>query len=180
MASWTCCESAERARQMPHDVPNGKTVPHAFRTWKRDGMWEKAMTALRKHVRVQMGREEEPSAAIIDSHSITTSPVRGRERGFDAGKHIVGRKWHLLVDTQGVILAVLVHAANLGDRDGARLLLLELVGRFPRLIHLCADHGSTGPLIWWIKELLGWDTENLPKAGNGSHHTWVLVDDKPS
>jgi transposase len=73
-------------RQMPHDLPNGKTVYHSFRKWKLDGTWEKAMTALRKHVRVQMGREEEPSAAIIDSQSIKTSPVRGRERGFDAGE----------------------------------------------------------------------------------------------
>ena len=73
-------------RQMPHDLPNGKTVYHYFRQWKLDGTWEKAMTALRKQVRVQMGREEEPSAAIIDSQSIKTSPVRGRERGFDAGK----------------------------------------------------------------------------------------------
>jgi putative transposase len=166
-------------RQMPHDVPNDKTVYHYFRTWKLDGTWEKAMTALRKQVRVQMGREEEPSAAIIDSQSMKTSPVRGRERGFDAGKKIFGRTRHLLVDTQGLILAVLVHAANLSDRDGARLLLQELVGRFPRLIHLFADHGYTGPLIAWIKELLGWDTEILPKAGNESHQKWILVDGKP-
>lgn len=73
-------------RQMPHDLPKAKTVYHYFRLWTLDGTWEKAMTALRKRVRVQMGREEEPSAAIIDSQSIKTSPVRGRERGFDGGK----------------------------------------------------------------------------------------------
>ena len=73
-------------RQMPHDLPNGKTVYHYFRLWKLDGTWEKAMTALRKQVRTQMGREEEPSAAIIDSQSIKTSPVRGTERGFDGWK----------------------------------------------------------------------------------------------
>lgn len=74
---------------MPRDLPNGKTVSHAFQKWKRDGTtWERAMTALRKHVRVQMGREEEPGAAIIESQSITTSSVRGRERGFDAGKNL--------------------------------------------------------------------------------------------
>lgn len=73
-------------RQMPHDLPNGKTVYHYFRKWKLDGTWDKIMTALRKQVRIQMGREEEPSAAIIDSQSIKTSPVRGAERGYDAGK----------------------------------------------------------------------------------------------
>ncbi len=95
------------------------------------------------------------------------------------GKKIFGRKRHLLVDTQGLILAVLVHAANISDRDGARLLLRTLVGRFPRLIHLFADHGYTGPLKQWIKDLLGWDTEILPKEGNESHQRWVLVDGKP-
>lgn len=78
-----------------------------------------------------------------------------------------------------MILAVLVHAANIGDRDGARLLLQELVGRFPRLTHLFADHGYTGPLIEWIKALLGWDTEILPKPGNESRQKWVLVNGKP-
>ena len=73
-------------RQMPHDLPNGKTVYHYFRRWKLDGTWEQAMTALRKQVRTRMGRDPEPSAAIIDSQSIKTSPVRGSERGFDAGK----------------------------------------------------------------------------------------------
>lgn len=73
-------------RQMPHDLPNGKTVYHYFRRWKLDGTWERAMTCLRKQVRTQMGRDPEPSAAIIDSQSIKTSPVRGPERGFDAGK----------------------------------------------------------------------------------------------
>lgn len=179
MASFTYCERAERARQMSHDLPNGKTVYHYFRQWKRDGTWERAMTALRKQVRTQMGREEEPSAAIIDSQSIKTAPVRGTERGYDAGKKIFGRKRHLLVDTQGLILAVLVHAANVSDRDGARRLLPQVVGRFPRLVHLFADHGYTGPLKQWIKDLLGWDTEILPKEGNESHQKWELVNDQP-
>ena len=73
-------------RQMPHDLPNGKTVYHYFRKWTLDGTWEKAMSSLRKEVRTQMGRDPEPSAAIIDSQSIKTSPVRSVERGYDAGK----------------------------------------------------------------------------------------------
>jgi putative transposase len=73
-------------RQMPHDLPNGKTVYYYFRRWKLDGTWERAMTALRKQVRTQMGRDPEPSAAIIDSQSIKTAPVRSIERGYDAGK----------------------------------------------------------------------------------------------
>jgi transposase len=68
---------------MPHDLPNGKTVYHYYRLWKRNGTWERAMTSLRQQVRTHMGRDPEPSAAIIDSQSIKTSPVRGIERGFD-------------------------------------------------------------------------------------------------
>jgi transposase len=77
-------------RQMPHDLPNGKTVYHYFRLWKLDGTWEKVMSSLRKQVRTQMGRDPEPSAAIIDSQTIKTSPVRGTERGFDGGKKNLG------------------------------------------------------------------------------------------
>jgi transposase len=77
-------------RQMPHDLPHWKTVYHYFRRWKLDGIWERAMTSLRKQARRAINREEEPSAAIIDSQSIKTSPVRGIERGFDAGKKNLG------------------------------------------------------------------------------------------
>src|SRR5712691_5407372 len=77
-------------RQMPHDLPNGKTVYHYFRLWKLDGTWEAAMSSLRKLVRTQMGRDPEPSAAIIESQSIKTSPVRGSERGTDCGKKNLG------------------------------------------------------------------------------------------
>lgn len=77
-------------RQMPHDLPNGKTAYHYFRRWKLDGTWEQAMHTLRKQTRREMGRDEEPSAAIIDSQSIKTSPVRGIERGYDAGKKNLG------------------------------------------------------------------------------------------
>ena len=77
-------------RQMPHDLPNGKTVFHYFRCWQRDGTWEKAMHALRRQARSVIGREQEPSAGIIDSQSSKTSPVPGIERGYDAGKKNLG------------------------------------------------------------------------------------------
>ncbi len=77
-------------RQMPHDLPNCKTVYHYFRQWKMDGTWQRAMDSLRKQARQAVGRQAEPSAAIIDSQSIKTSPVRGIERGFDAGKKNLG------------------------------------------------------------------------------------------
>jgi transposase len=96
-----------------------------------------------------------------------------------AEKKIFGRKRHILVDTQGLLLAVKVHTAGLVDRVSAPLLLHDLPGRFPRLYHLFADHGYTGPLLAWIKAHLGWDTEIVPKPSNDSHHKWVLIDGKP-
>jgi transposase len=86
------------------------------------------------------------------------------------GKKIYGRKRHLLVDTLGLLLAVKVHTAGLVDRRGAPLLLQDLRGRFPRLCHLFADSGYTGPLVDWIKVHLGWDTEIVPKPD-----PWVLI-----
>lgn len=77
-------------RNMPHDLPNGKTVYHYFRQWTLSGVWEQAMNTLRKQTRRDINREEEPSAAIIDSQSIKTSAVRGSDRGFDAGKKNLG------------------------------------------------------------------------------------------
>lgn len=85
----------------------------------------------------------------------------------------------MLVDTQGFLLAVKVHTAALIDRRGAPLLLEHLKGRFPRMRHLFADHGYTGPLRDWIKEHLGWETEIVPHPQNTSHHDWVLIDGQP-
>jgi transposase len=95
------------------------------------------------------------------------------------GKKIWGRKRHILVDTQGFLLAVIVHAANIPDRNGARLLLEGRKEQFVRLIHLFADRGYTGPLIEWIKEQLGWTTEIVPSEHNDSHREWTSVDGKP-
>jgi transposase len=95
------------------------------------------------------------------------------------GKKSWGRKRQVLVDTQGFLLAVWVHAANLVDRVGAPLLLRSLVGRFPRLCHLFADRAYTGPLLDWIKTELGWDTEIVPTSENDSHQDWVLIDGVP-
>ena len=91
------------------------------------------------------------------------------------GKKIWGRKRQVLLDTQGFLLAVRVHAANLVDRVGARLLWRSLVGRFARLSHVFADRAYTGPLLDWIKTALGWDTEIVPTSENDSHQEWVLI-----
>lgn len=140
-------------RNLPHDFPPWGTVSWYFWLWCNDGTWTRIHDKLREMVRTEAGREAEPSAAIMDSQSVKTTE-QGGPRGYDAAKNVSGRKRHLLVDTMGLILLVLVHPADVQDRDGARLLLAMLVGNsFSRLQLVWADAGYAGQLIGWVGRL---------------------------
>lgn len=145
-------------RMLPHDLPPCKTVYHYFRQWKGDGTWERMNQELRTELRKADGREAEPSAAILDSQSVKTVDVKGI-RGYDAGKKVKGRKRHILVDTMGLLLMVLVHAANIQDRDGAKLLLSKANGCFSRLRLIWADGGYKGKLVKWTRNTCGFVLE---------------------
>ena len=140
-------------RMLPKDFPNWKSIYNYYRSWKISGVWQQIHDKLRAAVREQDGRNKNPSAAILDSQSVKTTEQGGSERGYDAGKKVNGRKRHILVDTMGLILIAVVHAASIQDRDGAKLVLERLKTSFKRLRKIWADAGYAGQLIDWVRAL---------------------------
>jgi putative transposase len=142
-------------RALPIDFPPWRTVYYYFRTWTRDGTLTRLHDSLRQQVRRAEGRDPNPTAAILDSQSVRGAETVARAgRGYDAAKKINGRKRHLAVDTNGLLLVVLVTAAAVQDRDAARLLLAALRYCFANITLVWADAAYAGQLVTWATTTL--------------------------
>ncbi len=141
-------------RLLPRDFPPWKTVYHWFRKWRIDGTFEQLNLALRERLRTRLGRNSQPSAGIVDSQSAKTSGAGGEPRRYDGGKKVRGRKRHLLVNMEGLVLKAKVHSAKVPDQDGIELLLKIAREHLPRLSHLWVDAGYQGRgREWVVREL---------------------------
>jgi putative transposase len=151
----TGCQS----RMLPSHFAPWNTVYHYYRKWKGNGLTEELHEMLRDLIRLKAGRSVCPSLELIDSRSVKTSRNGGLEREINGGKKTKGRKQHIITDTTGLVLTVVIRAANVHDSKAVFRVIKTLKGRFPRLSEIIADGGYRGELTEQVQKAFGWILE---------------------
>lgn len=152
-------------RMLPKDMVPWETAYYYFRKWKLNGLLEELHDFLVEEVRKKEGKKALPSVGIIDSQSVKTTNMCEGNIGYDGGKKIKGKKRHIVVDTLGLLLTVVIHGANIHDSVGAKEVLKALKNKFlANIKKIFADGGYIGELINWAKFHLGYELEIVKRT----------------
>jgi len=172
-------------RMLPKEFPPWQTVYRYYWRWARSGLWAEINACLVRQVRQKQDRETQPSAAILDSQSVKTSEG-GEARGVDVHKQTPGRKRHIVVDTLGLVLLVVVHSASVQDAAGGQLVLQRLFAQIKRNVHnrwcrlklIWAD-GAYASIVESVRAQFGWKLEIVPRPKDAKGfqvlpHRWIV------
>ena len=160
-------------RMLPSDFAPWQSVYYYFRKWKRDGLIEEIHDYLVKKIRIKKNKDPLPLVGIIDSQSAKSINICEGNIGYDGGKKIKGRKRHIVVDTLGLMLSIVIHSATIHDSKGAESVLDELKSKYlSGIVKIFADGGYRGELIERIREKFGWVLEIVKR--NESHKFVIL------
>jgi putative transposase len=150
-------------RMLPGDFPQWKIVYYYFSVWRSKGIIEDIHDFLVETIRKKSNKSEDPTVGIIDAQSVKNTLVSSEDKGFDAGKKVKGIKRHIIVDTLGLLLAVVIQSASVQDRDGAQSVIEKMQERWIKVIKIFADGGYRGKLIEKIKEAFSIDVQIIKR-----------------